>query len=53
VGLESSRDFADQLMRLCVDASGPNGFPRLELAEASGVMFSVTSYAGSGGGGGQ
>ncbi|KAL3777866.1 hypothetical protein ACHAW5_003392 [Stephanodiscus triporus] len=52
---ESSQDFADRLMRLCVDAFGPNGFPRLELAEASGATFSATSYAGSGvgvGGGG-
>jgi hypothetical protein len=40
-------------MRLCVDASGPNGFLRLKLAEASGVKFSVTLYVGSGGGGGQ
>jgi hypothetical protein len=34
-------------MRLCVDASGPNGFPCLELAEVLGVMFLVTSYAGA------
>jgi hypothetical protein len=49
---ESSQDFADRLMRLCIDAFGPNGFPRLELAEALGATFSATSYAGSGGGGG-
>ncbi len=29
-GCESSRDFADRLMRLCVDAFGPYGFHRLE-----------------------
>ncbi len=29
-GCESSRNFADWLMRLCGDAFGPNGFPRLE-----------------------
>ncbi len=40
-------------MRQCVDASGPNGLPHLELAEASGVMFLVMSYSGIGGGGGQ
>ena len=49
---ESPQDFADRLMRLCIDAFGPHGFPRLELAEASGATFSATSYAGSGGGGG-
>jgi hypothetical protein len=52
-GRESSLDFTDRLMRLCVDAFGPNGLPRLELAEASGATFSATSYAGRGGGGGQ
>jgi hypothetical protein len=35
-GRELSWDLADWLMRLCVDAFGPNGFPLLELAEASG-----------------
>ena len=49
---ESTQDFADRLMRLSIDAFGPNGFPRLELAEASGATFSATSYTGSGGGGG-
>lgn len=49
---ESKQDFADRLMRLCIDAFGPHGFPRLELAEASGATFSATSYTGSGGGGG-
>jgi hypothetical protein len=29
-GRESSRDFTDRLMRLCVDAFRPNGFPRLK-----------------------
>ena len=38
-GCESSWDFGDQLMRLCVDAFRPNGFPHLELAEASGATF--------------
>jgi hypothetical protein len=27
---DASRDFADRLMRLCVDAFGPYGFHRLE-----------------------
>lgn len=49
---ESTQDFANRLMRLCIDAFGPNGFPRLELAEASGATFSATSYTGSGDGGG-
>ncbi len=49
---ELSRDFADRLMRLCVDAFGSNGFPRLELAKASGATFLATSYAGRGGSGG-
>ncbi len=52
-GCESSRDFADWLMRLCIDAFGPNGFPHLELAESLGASFSAMLYAGSGGGGGQ
>lgn len=49
---ESTQDFADRLMRLCIDAFGPNGFPRRELAEVSGATFSATSYTGSGVGGG-
>jgi hypothetical protein len=48
---ESSQDFADRLMRLCIDAFGSNGFPRLELAESLGATFLATSYGGSGGGG--
>jgi hypothetical protein len=51
-GRESSWNFADRLVRLCADACGPNGFPHLELAEASGATFSAMSYAGSGSGGG-
>ena len=43
---ESSQDFADRLIKLCIDAFGANGFPRLELAEAMGATFSATSYTG-------
>jgi hypothetical protein len=49
---ESPQDFADRLMRLCIDAFGSNGFPRLELAESLGATFLATSYGGSGGVGG-
>jgi hypothetical protein len=52
-GRKSSGDFADWLMRLCIDPFGPNGFPCLELAEALGATFLATSYVGSGGGGSQ
>ncbi len=51
-GCESSRDFADQLMRLCANAFGPNGFLRLEVAEALGATFLAPLYMGSGGSGG-
>ncbi|KAL7551985.1 hypothetical protein ACHAWF_015197 [Thalassiosira exigua] len=44
---ESSQDAADRLVRLCVDAFGANGFPRLELAEATGATFSAASYMGA------
>ncbi len=37
INCKSPQDFADRLMRLCINAFGPNGFPRLELAKASGV----------------
>ena len=47
--VESSQDFADRLMKLCIDAFGSHGFPRLELAEALGATFSATSYVGGGG----
>lgn len=50
---ESSQDFADRLMRLCIDAFGSNGFPRLELAESLGATFLATSYGGGGGIGAQ
>ncbi|KAL7543620.1 hypothetical protein ACHAXR_012918, partial [Thalassiosira sp. AJA248-18] len=41
---ETPQDFADRLIKLCIDAFGTNGFPRLELAEALGATFSATSY---------
>jgi len=44
--VETPQDFADRLIKLCIDAFGSNGFPRLELAEALGATFSATSYSG-------
>ena len=44
--VETPQDFADRLIKLCIDAFGSNGFPRLELAEALGATFSATSYVG-------
>jgi hypothetical protein len=43
---ESPQVFADRFIKLSIDAFGPNGFPRLELANAIGSTFSATSYVG-------
>ena len=43
---ENSQDFADRFIKLSIDAFGPNGFPRLELADSLGSTFSATSYVG-------
>ncbi|KAL9179220.1 hypothetical protein ACHAXT_008510 [Thalassiosira profunda] len=44
---ESSQDFADRLIKLCIDAFGPDGFPRKEAAEALGATFAAASYTGN------
>ena len=38
------QDFANQLMRLCINAFGPHGFPRQELAKMSGTTFLAKLY---------
>ena len=43
---DTSQDLADRLMRHTIDAFGPTGFPRQELAEAVGASFTATSYTG-------
>jgi len=43
---ESPQIFADRFIKLSIDAFGPNGFPRLELANSIGSTFSATSYVG-------
>ena len=43
---ESPQVFADRFIKLSIDAFGPNGFPRLELANSIGSTFSATSYVG-------
>jgi len=48
IQIETPQDFADRIIKLSIDAFGPNGFPRLELAEALGATFSATSYVGLG-----
>lgn len=44
--VDSSQDMADRLLRHSMDAFGPNGFPRAELAEAIRPSFPATSYVG-------
>ncbi len=44
---ESLRTVADRIMTMCMDAFGPNGFPRTELATALQTSFSATHYLGN------
>ena len=44
---DTMQDLADRLVKLSIDAFGSNGFPRAELAEATGATFSATSYVGA------
>ena len=44
---ESLRTVADRIMTMCMDAFGPNGFPRTELATALQTSFSATHYIGN------
>jgi hypothetical protein len=43
------QDFSRRLMRRCIKAFGPHGFPCLELAKASCTMFLAMSYTVSSG----
>lgn len=43
---DTAQDLADRLMRHAIDAFGPGGFPRGELAEALSASFTATSYVG-------
>ncbi len=44
---DTEQDLADRMMKLAIDAFGSNGFPRAELAKATGATFTATSYVGS------